>query len=215
MPTVPTTLNGLENLTTVEWLAPPDQDRIYFVGEQHEQPGAPICAEVAENLIDQIEPSAVAIEMPPGTRARDRAAMGVARQYVQDNPDVTGYYVDEPRDELRSCVNNYIELSRCANKFSEPIEDDGDLEEIAIYDARSRVKNEFGSEAYVKMYEEREKAMAARVQWLHAQQPGVTLWVGGVFHIKDMWDKLYMSTSYVQPDLRRDPQPITSESRVV
>jgi hypothetical protein len=204
MPTVPTTLNELENLTTVEWLAPPDDDKLYLVGEQHQQPGAPICAEVAENLIDQIEPSAVAIEMPPGTRARDRAAMGVARQYVQDNPNVTGYYVDEPRNELRSCVDNYIELSRCANKFSEPIEDDGDLDEIAIYDARSRVKNEFGSEAYLKMYEEREKAMAARVRWLHAQQPGVTLWVGGVFHIKDMWDKLYLSTTHAPPEIRHE-----------
>jgi hypothetical protein len=217
MPTVPTTLSELEELTTVEYIAPPDDDKIYMVGEQHEDPGASICAEVAENLIDKIEPSAVAIEMPPGTRARDRAAMGVARQYVEGNPDVDGYYVDEPRDELRACVDNYIELSRCANKFSEPIEDDGDLDQMAIYDARSRVKNEFGGEAYRKMYEEREKAMAARVRWLHEQQPGVTLWVGGVFHIKEMWDKLYLSTSHIPPNLQRDPQPISASdgSRVV
>lgn len=184
---VPETLDELEQLTTVENIG-----RYCFVGEEHTPPGAPICKQVAENVLSEVEPAAIAIEMPPGGTPGG-AGMGAAYQYAQDN-DVPAFVVDKPRRAMRESVDSYLDLTRDANKFSHEIEPNGDLNEQAIFDARNRIHEQYGAEAYNEMYRNREERMARRVAWLGEEYDGPVAWFGGVFHIKAMSERVSLIT---------------------
>ena len=207
----PTTLSELTDLTTVEQA----RNNVYFIGEEHTPPGAPVCRRLAENLLDELEPAAIGIEMPPGQTPHG-SAMGVCAKYAKGNPECDAFLVDKSRHDLRAACessgHNYIDVTSKANEFTHPITDGGDLPTQAILDARDRIYEEFGREVFMEMYKRRERQMGRRMSWLAEQYDGPVLWSGGVFHIKDM-RKRVNANYHDAPDIGQDALPIQAASR--
>lgn len=190
MPDVPTDIDELEELTTVSRIRGTTSGRdIFLIGEQHEPPGAEICNQVARNVLEEVEPNAIGVEMPPSSRVPPNSGMGACKSYAREN-NIMAYRVDKDRREMRESTDSYMRLSIVANEFSHSIEDDGDLNPEAIADARERVRNEFSQDAFRAMYLSRERHMKRKMIELHRRSNGHTVWSGGVFHIDSLSRKL-------------------------
>lgn len=182
-----------EDYTTVEETLDGD---VILVGEEHTPPGAEYSEDLADRVLQEYEPQTIAIE---SYRPRNRSggAMGRVADYASDE-GVPLVAIDNsnPWHRLDCSRSNLMER---ANHFSHPIQEDGDLDPAAIYDARERIRDEFGDDAREMMFENRENAMAARLRGLREstecgpedmeyESPIVA--AIGTFHIRGIRDRL-------------------------
>lgn len=154
---------------------------IILIGEEH---GNSKCESLAEDVIDDVEPGVFAVEMPPRSPVSGRGAMGAVRRAANAAGEpVINIDIENRSRKFKETTDERWKLTRRANVFSEPIEEDGNLEERAIWDARARVKAEFGADTWRIMYPIREAEMARQLLTANRQYDGRVVAAIGAFHV--------------------------------
>lgn len=171
---------------------------IVLVGEEHQNS---ICAELARDVLEEVEPETLAVEMPPTWPAHG-AGMGAMSRYAERHgkPLVN---IDEPRGRMKNLDCSYPKLTHVANTFKAPISSEGDVPLESINWARREVRDRFGQEAYNEMYTVRERAMTERLNTLK-ETYGTPIVAGvGTFHILALRDMLDTIDDTREIDARR------------
>jgi len=182
--------DGYFDNTTVQSL---DDGDIILIGEEHSGTGANRCKRMARHLIDEIDPQTLCVEYPPRNNPyHGIGAMGYFSDYAQEH-SLPLIHIDKEKDDRREVVDSYGKFCTDANKFTYPIEEDGDLDSRAITDARKRIYDEYGREAYEAMYIDREIYMAGILREIKRRYR-LPIMVGmGTFHIfavRDMYNSM-------------------------
>lgn len=167
---------------------------IILVGEKHSGEGARRISDAFQDMATFLSGvGAVAIEMPPGTRATSSGAMGDAADCAQYH-DVPLYAIDERRTAMhqaqREAPNPGEPLLSVANTFTHPIQEDGSLNRKAAENARQAVYELFGENVYDEMYTNREIGMASRLRWLNDHHDGCIVAVVGAFHLDALEERI-------------------------
>lgn len=178
--------DNLFDKTTVQYLEDGD---VVLVGEGHSGDNAKRAKRLCRRVVDEVGPATLAIEYPDShIRYHGPGAMGYLSSYGNDfgKPIL---HIDKGRDGRRNAVDDdYGRFLSDANKFTHPIEKDGDLDPQAITDARARIHDKYGHEAYKAMYTNREVYMTALLREAKDQLATPIVAGVGAFHILALRD---------------------------
>lgn len=180
---------GLYDKYTVERL---DDGDVVLVGEKHSGRGAERSRELAERVLDDVQPRTIAIEASAGKRPGSAGGMTIGHRYARDNglPCLT---IDTPK-RFGETTDRVGELYRDANIFTHPIQEDGDLNPKAAHNARQAVYELYGKDTFYRMYLKRESKMAARLRRATERFSTPIVWFGGAFHVEYLAKKYRLQT---------------------
>lgn len=164
--------------------------QVILVGEDHRSRR---CGRLAKRVIDQVDPQTLAVERAPfvSPKPAGRVAMGEATQYAKEN-GLPLLHIDsrDKRRKFDEAVDNRGEFLKVANHFEDPVTREGEVTINSIISSRSKIRHQFGQEAYEALYIEREIDMARHL--IHAVErfePPIVAAVGA-FHVKALEEML-------------------------
>lgn len=170
-----------DDFTTVATLG---NGEVVLVGEEH---GNRTCGELATDVLEDVEPVAVAVEHARlWYSATLGAAMGRMAAYARRH-GVPLIAIDETSQIWRSTLgpnDRQAQFLAIANSFTHPITERGDVNERAIDNARQAIYELYGPDTYDALYELREQAMAERLKRAVHDYGEPIVAAIGTFHIK-------------------------------
>lgn len=176
----------MEEKTTVQTV---EGGEIILVGEEHRNQDS---RELAERVIEEVDPQTIAVERS-GKKYPITSSTAGGMEYgawYAEQEKIPLLHVDTKHDKpfrlRRKEGYGTLSLSREANKFSHPIEEDGDVDPRAISDARERVREQFGDDIADAMYIDREEMMVKNLLWAKENFPTPIVVNIGTFHILRM-----------------------------
>lgn len=182
-------------------------DDLIIIGEAH---GYPESKDLIERVINNFDIDCLALEIHNSVSLRlcsSDDGMKFAYNYAKKN-SLPVYFVDKSDAWLEKETGiDHNKLASFVNKPQCRVMDNGDISMEVISRARSRVREEFNDGVYEAIFTEREDLMCRKISKIREENSGLVLCVVGLFHIKEMVERLGSEDYIYDKSLEEDNIP--------